>query len=60
MGEITKETYIRKKLEQEIGELKGKNYELEFSCLVLSEQKEELERKISELQEEKEENPTIS
>lgn len=60
MAEITKETYIRKKLEQEIGELKGEIYELEFSCLLLSEQKEELERKISGLQKEKEENPTIS
>lgn len=59
---ITIETYVRKKLEQEVGELRGKILELEFSVLLLTEQKEELTRKISELESKdnkQEENPTI-
>lgn len=43
-SKITRETYIRKKLSQEIAELKEKTAELEFTVLLLQEQNEELKK----------------
>lgn len=60
--EITKEIYVKKRLLSEIGELKSIIYELEFSILLITEEKEKLTRRISELENkcrEEQENPTI-
>ncbi len=50
---ITREIYIIKKLSSEIGELKERIASLEFSILLQKEEKDELEKKIQEYENER-------
>lgn len=43
-GKMTKDDFIRKRLEQKIGELEGVIAELEFTVLVMKEENEKLKK----------------